>query len=151
MPNSRPDRVYREIGSQTGYWIAGVAALVVVLIFASFAFGFWSKTTAEERGSTDQREQTIANGTYRIANYDRFFNQCAAVEAKEAQITRARRDLPPNPDVIDRDNLSALENSRSELITQYNADSSKEDTAAAFKSSRLPYKLDENGVTQCAG
>ena len=91
----------------------------------------------------------------RIANYNMFFDLCAAVQKKEDAIDilmannsmeEAKRDLA----------ITANQTQRANMIAEYNAAASKDYTAARFKSSDLPYALPRgvyNGETRtaCAG
>lgn len=147
-----PGKVHSEIGKSVGYGIAAVGGLIVVAIFAAYALGFFSDTTAERRGATDQQEQTVGDGTYRIARYDAFFDRCEAVVTAEGQITLLEQSPSSDPTqrFYDEQNLRALRANRLSLISQYNADAAKEGTVAQFRSSNLPHRIDPNGTTTCA-
>lgn len=141
----------------TGIALVVVGSLVglVLLIVGVYAIRW---VTAEPRGALDQREKTIADGDYRIANYDYFFNLCGNIQAAEDKIlnTEARPVSSEDSnsgftqgqkDAI----LLALTNTRSELIRDYNASATKEDTAGHFRSSNLPYQIDPTQeATTCA-
>lgn len=143
-------RMHNERGAlNVGAGIAlGVLALVL-LVVGGFALRW---VTAEPRGALSQREKTIADGNYRIAAYDSFFDQCGAIQAKEDQIrqTEDRRIddksgsaggfTSTQKDAI----LLALKNSRAELVRSYNADAAKADTKANFLASSLPYQINVN-------
>lgn len=127
-----------------------VAVLVTVAVLAVagvgiFGFGWLQRTTAPFRGGTEQIEQIQGNGSYRIAQYDHFFDLCAAVQSSEASIDNliAERDAGTTTqrDTIIQASITALRNSRATLIAQYNADARKADTAGSFRSSDLPYQL----------
>ena len=135
--------------------IGGIVLLALVVVAV---FGIqW--VTAEPRGKLDQRERTVANGQYRIANYDSFFNLCGSIQAKEDQI-RNTEDRPTDnkngtaggfTESQKQSILLALENSRASLIRQYNADATKEGTAGQFRDSNLPYQINVNDKdTTCA-
>ena len=139
--------------------ILGAVALVVIIalsIMAIFGIGLFQRSTADFRGETGQIERIQADPDYRIASYDAFFDKCAAVQSKEAQIKNLERELEdtdPSTARTERlqSSITALRNSRAELITEYNADASKEDTRANFLASSLPYQLDTNNEeTPCA-
>jgi hypothetical protein len=119
----------------------------------AFGFGLFSAGTAEVRGETGVRERTVADGNYRIAAYDRFFDLCAAVQAKEDAITALeaqQADATGTSKARITDNLLALTTSRASLIRKYNADAAKEGTRGQFRASSLPYTLDPNRETTCA-
>jgi hypothetical protein len=138
-----------------------IAATVTVwLLVAGSLFGgvyfaaFYSKTTAETRGTTKMRENTKANGDFRQAAYQEFFNLCASVQTKENSITNLKKELDNKPPsgrvwVIDQ-SITALENARAEAINTYNA-KANEFHRQQFLDSRLPYRLDVNQEkTECA-
>lgn len=132
--------------------VLGVLGLVVLVVGGYFI----QYVTAEPRGKLDQREKTIANGDYRIAAYDSFYNLCGNIQAKEDAIKNTEERAttestesgfsPAQKDSI----LLALKNSRASLIRQYNADATKADTKANFLASDLPYQINPNGETVCA-
>lgn len=133
-----------------------VPVLLVALIFGSiYGVGWVKQITADFRGETEQKEQTIADGSYRIVAYEHFFDLCAAVQTAEDSIASLEAELdtePPQGRVTQINaSITALRNSRADLINQYNADAAKEDTRAAFHSSDLPYQLDnDTEETTCA-
>lgn len=126
----------------TGVWIAlGVVAVVVV------PFLIWGASVALAPlfGKGEAYKQT-EGADYRIANYERFKNDCNAIVATEGKIALAQ-------DMVDNEvkgkvdsfreqqlvtNLQALQNQRLEQVTQYNADASKNTTRAKFKDAGLP-------------
>ena len=137
---------------------AGIALSILVLallVVGGFALRW---VTAEPRGALSQREKIIADGNYRIAAYDSFFDQCGAIQAKEDQIRQtedrkiddksgsAGGFTSTQKDAI----LLALKNSRAEMVRSYNADAAKADTRANFLASSLPYQIDiDNYNTIC--
>lgn len=108
--------------------------------------------TAPFRGAVDEREQTVASGDYRIANKNHFYSMCSSVQSKEDSI----RNLENERENASEDrqgridtSLVALENSRAELIREYNADSANE-LREALRSDKLPESLDiDNYNTEC--
>lgn len=140
-----------------GTVVAGLAVvgLLLVALMWVFGFGFFARETAEFRGATGQRERTVADPGYRIAAYDRFFDLCAAVQAKEAAIANLQAEAATTTDAARAGQLAsaitAQRNTRAELITTYNADAAKEGTRAQFQASSLPYTLDAaQEATTCA-
>lgn len=128
--------------------VVGVGAIILALIIGAvgiFGFGWLSNSTANFRGNVAKRNLVEANGSYRIAAYDHFFDLCQQVQAKEASITNVQDELKtakdPQREVVLNASITALRNSRADLITQYNADSDKSYTEGQFKSSNLPYQL----------
>lgn len=128
-----------------------VLALVVGLIFGVAAFRGY---TAPFFGRMDAEVQ-IESAESRIANYNRFFDQCAAVQGYEHQIEVLQEQLDETP-ADDRDEINRLRQSiaglrgqRARAIAEYNADASKSYTAARFHASNLPYRLSVEGETRC--
>lgn len=144
----------RLTGKSLAALVAGFLVLILVTSMWIFGWGFFQRSTADYRGGTDATEQVQADGGYRIAKYEWFFDQCAAVQTKEGEIETAQAELDTKPDE-DRakqlnSNITALRNKRIELINEYNTESAKADTAANFKSSDLPFRLDkEDEETTC--
>lgn len=128
-----------------------IGLTLAVFLLAAIIFGIrW--VTADIRGAGDAREKTLADGAYRIAAYDKFYDDCAAVMALEAKILDAEDrpvDADAYPESVKNANVTALKNQRTELIAAYNADARKTDTKANFKASDLPFKLDPDEETTC--
>jgi hypothetical protein len=155
------NRDFVRDSTQFSLWaIIGGALLLIVVIalstMAIFGFGLFQRGTADFRGKTQQIEQTKANGSYRIASYEKFFDECAAVQDDEASITSLKEELSGNPKPSDsrigqiNASLTALRASRVEKINHYNADARKTATEGQFRASDLPYQLDKtNEETSC--
>lgn len=142
---------YREGFRFSGLAIVfGAVALVVVLILtamAVFGFGLFSKATANFRGSVQQANQTRGNGSFRIAAYDQFYNECAQIQKDEASIIGLKSKLSSDAkgsqqQSIDQTDYTAAVISRSQDIAQYNADARKTATEGAFRASDLPFQID---------
>lgn len=135
-------------------WSAIIVAAVVV--FAIYGVGAIKRWTADWRGETDVIEQTSADADYRIAKYNWFFDQCAAIQTKEDELAAAQTELEAtNPSDYRRQqlntNITAITSARAELINDYNTEARKEDTAANFRASDLPYQIDiDNEETTCS-
>ena len=135
----------------------GILAILVVigLSFGGIYVGGWIKrTTADWRGGTQQREQTVANADYRIASYDWYFDQCQSVVATERKIAlqddEIKHTKDANQKAVLRASVTALRNTREDLIAEYNANAMKEETFALFKSDDLPAQIDAtNKETRC--
>ncbi|MFJ4902823.1 hypothetical protein [Streptomyces sp. NPDC088727] len=129
-----------------------VTIIVVPLIYGAI-FGFrWF--TADIRGEADKREQTIANGAFRIATYEEFFDLCASVQSTEQKIKtlEGELDAKPSEDRAERlrTSISALKNIRADSIATYNSKAAQEHRTA-FQDAALPYRLDNTTQeTQCA-
>lgn len=139
-----------------GKWIAasiGAFVLVAALMVGGFAFNWF---TAEPRGALEAREQILGSGDFRIQAYDRFFNQCAAIQSDEGRIQSLQTELEttnPSPSRVGQINasLTAIRSSRLEKINEYNADAGRNYTVGQFRDSDLPYNIDPNneGPTEC--
>lgn len=126
--------------------LAGIVALVILVVIISVSVWAFKASTQEVRGQVNQGERTKANADYRIASYDRFFNLCAAVQAKEEAIKAVEQQdaTTPQQQTQKSANLTALRASRAALINQYNADAAKEGTRGQFQASTLPHTLNLN-------
>lgn len=129
--------------------VAGLVALFVLSV------GWWGfrVLTADVKGAGDQVVKTKGNADYRIAAYDKFYDLCGSVQAKEDQIGIQTDLLATSPESDAqrlRTNIAALKNSRASLIRTYNADASKAGTRGDFLASDLPYSLTVDGETTCA-
>lgn len=131
--------------------VAGVLGILAVLILgamAVFGFGFFARTTAEFRGETEAREQTVADGGYRNASYEQFYDQCQAIVAIERKIARMQADTSL-PESQRATNVLAQQNIRDDLITEYNADAAKSATVGQFRADDLPHRIDPDQETTC--
>lgn len=126
----------------------GAIVLVVGLVLAGmavFGVGWFKRSTADFRGETAVTEKVLADGNYRIAAYEKFFDLCAAIQGKEATISELTLEMETAPEgraAEIRATLSALKASRAKQVAQYNADSRKEGTEGQFKASGLPHRID---------
>lgn len=130
-----------------GWSVAGIVAIIGIGIGFMFASGTFKKSTANWRGDVKATEQTQANGQYRIANYNHFFDMCASIQADEERIKNLEEAATDS--VKDQTTLTAVKNSRAEKITRYNADAAKEATMGQFRDSGLPYEIRQEGETEC--
>jgi hypothetical protein len=142
------------LGMTVGVFIA------VFVVVAGLAFGgvywaaFYSSTTADTRGTTEQREQNAASGAFRQATYEEFFNLCAAVQADEAKVENLKAEQlgTDDPSRAQRigTSITAVMNARAESIAEYNSKAAQKHREQ-FQDSDLPYRLDLNNMeTECA-
>ena len=132
-----------------GWVILGIIGLVLLVVLGSVFAWVW----APWKGKVEARNLTVGSGTYRIASYNAFFDQCGAIQSLEQQIQNTEN--APLSDAMNQSQkaaiLLALRNQHSEAIAQYNADAAKADTKAHFLSSHLPFHIDPNSeTTTCA-
>lgn len=135
--------------SGVGRLIGAVILFFVVIVGIILISGGASWLTAPFRGAVEQREIVQADGSYRIAAYEKFYDDCAAVQAVEDQLA-VMKENKSLPDVQRETNILALTNMRNTLIREYNADSRKADTIENFKASDLPYQLNLEETTTCS-
>jgi hypothetical protein len=135
-------------------FIVVIAALVGTFIALDLGSLIYQSKTASVRGSSNAEVQ-IESAASRIANYNKFFDLCAAVQAKEDAIDLLKANASMDDEKRDMA-ITANQTQRANLIAEYNAAASKDYTAARFKSSDLPFTLprgpyDGETRTGCAG
>lgn len=146
--------MFRLIGGSVAATI-GVFALVAALLFGGVYFAaFYSSTTADTRGKTAQRENTKANGAFRQAAYEEFFDLCASVQSSEDKVKNLQDELdnkpPADREWVLRQSVTALENTRAEAIRTYNSKATQFHREQ-FLDSDLPYRLSvAEEKTECA-
>lgn len=126
-------------------WVVGAvvffAAVGVVLTLVS---GGTSWVTAPFRGAVDAREQTVADGDYRNATYNHFFNLCTSVQAAEDSIENLEAEVEggvsSDREARIKQSITAQRNVRSEAIREYNA-AAQQETKDFMKDSSLPESL----------
>jgi hypothetical protein len=143
------------MGLAIRWWLMIVVTVIAIMLIGTFGFGWFQKSTADYRGGVRETEKVHADPNYRITHYDQFFNQCASIQTLTAQAQNAKADFDSALDPVSKRDarlrMIALRNQKISAINQYNADSAKEDTEANFKSSDLPYRIDQNAeVVTCA-
>lgn len=124
-----------------GGFIVGIIAMMFIGVYG---LGWFQKSTANFRGDVKVKESTRANGAYRIATYDHFFDLCSGVQSLEASVANEEAEMKTASDARKAQlaaTITAQYNRRAELINQYNADASKDYTQGQFRDSDLPYRL----------
>lgn len=129
----------------TGAVIGGLLGLVLII---GLTVGFqW--VSAPFRGAIDARETIQADGDFRIAAYETFFDRCANVQSHEGRIRSLEEELndpenPPSPSRESqiRSSLTAIRSQRSEDINFYNSEASRDWTVGQFRDEGLPHELD---------
>lgn len=138
-------------------WGIAIISVVTVLLFSTgvmFATGSIQKWTADWRGDVKAKEQTKANGAFRVSTYNDFWNLCSAVQSDEDAIRNAEEEIKLKETTADRKAklrqvITATKNTRAENVRDYNAKSQNE-YKAAFQDTDLPYTLNINNFnTEC--
>lgn len=131
-----------------------LASLGLIIGLAVLVGGGWAIRyyTAEVRGVVGAEEQ-IQSAPSRIANYNYFFDLCAAIQGHEASLGAQARQLDQVTTERERNrilaNIAGLEGQRARSIARYNQDARKEYTRGQFRDSQLPYQLSEGADTSC--
>lgn len=116
---------------------------VVVLIAVIYGVRYYS---AETVGKVEMEVNTT-DGRAQEFSYNRFFDQCAAIQGYEDAIASQRELLKTaQPDDFARinTNVGAITAERNRAIAQYNADARKIKTLARFKDNGLPDFIDSH-------
>lgn len=148
-PSPERTGMFRDVSKGVLALIGGTALVIVVgLLIGSmflFSFGFFSQKTANFRGETEKRNQIEANGAFRVATYNHFYDMCAQVQTAEQSVANLKEELLTTDDaqrkLVINASITALRNTRAEIINQYNVDSRKSYTEQQFKASDLPATL----------
>lgn len=140
-----------------GDTVTALKALGVVVAATLVVAGGWGLwwASADLRGATEARDQTLGSGDFRIAAYEHFFGLCSSVQSQEGRIEVLELELEDGPstarDEQVRASLSAVQAQRLELIAEYNQDARADYTRGQFRDGDLPYELDpDNEETTCA-
>lgn len=138
-------------------WGIAILAVVTILLFSTgvmFATGSIQKWTADWRGDVKAKEQTKANGAFRVGTYNDFWNLCSAVQSDEDSIRNAEEEMNAKETTADRKAklrqiITATKNTRAENVRDYNVKAQNE-YKAAFQDTDLPYALNINNYsTEC--
>lgn len=140
----------REGEPRFGSIIVTVLVTIVVLPLLIWA---GSVVLAPVFGKGDAYRKT-EGADYRIANYEHFKDSCNEIVALDGKIALAEDALDRESDgEVDSPreqqlatNIQALQNTRLELVTQYNSDASKSKTKAKFKDAGLPDQIDVSTI-----
>jgi len=126
---------------------------VLVLIVLSAGLLAWRYLTAEVSGRVNAEVQ-LESAPSRIANYESYFDQCAAIQGYEAALAAQRSSLAGlSGDDASRVKtvIAGISAQRSRAIAQYNVDVRKDYTKARFLDSGLPKAIDDKSEsTICA-
>lgn len=130
-----------------------IAAVFALGIGADLGLTWYRAQTAAFHGKAAAEVQ-IESAPSRIANYNSFYDQCAAIQGYEGAIKVQEANITLGMPNDDRSRIltviTGIKAQRSRAIAQYNADARKQYTAARFKASDLPFQLDDSGSkTSC--
>jgi hypothetical protein len=131
--------------------VLGLGAVTGLGIFAAHYDNWFSSQTAEPRGQKAVREDTQANGDFRRAAYEGFFELCSSAQSTQEQIETlkteketASEDRKANLDI----SISALNMKLSEVVNEYNTKANQY-TRGPFLDAKLPYPLNSKDTIQC--
>lgn len=141
------------LGLGIGIWIALLVLGTVGGIFGVYYDNWFSSVTAEQRGQKAVRENTQANGDFRQAAYEDFFQLCSSAQTKQESIQNLDDELAAGVTESRKEVIlaskTALRNSLSEVVNQYNT-KANEYTRAQFLDRSLPYPLNTKDDIKCA-
>ncbi len=125
--------------------VIGVILLMLAIMFVS---GTLSILTAPFRGEVEKNELVEADGSYRIAAYDQFYQLCSSVQSKNDQIKILKDEMAISTDEDRKKQLqsgiTANQNTKAELVNEYNSKAASEYTKGQMKDSDLPEQLNQN-------
>lgn len=125
----------------TGAIIVAIT-IAIGLSLGTLAYRYF---TAEVRGVVGAEEQ-IEGASSRIQRYQEFFNLCQSIQAKEDAIDNIKANATMSESGQGAA-ITANQNSRASLISEYNSKSSQSYTSARFKASDLPYRIERGPYT----
>jgi hypothetical protein len=122
--------------------VLGTVAVVLTLIFLP---GIISIATAPFRGEVEKHELVEADGSYRIAAYDQFYQLCSSIQSQNDTIKNLEDEMDSATDEQRKQQLqsgiTANKNTKAQLANEYNAKAASEYTRGQFKDSDLPYQI----------
>ena len=128
-------------------WSCGAAIFGVMVVIWLAVAGIWGLgvATAGIYGRGEAYKQ-IQSADFRIAAYEKFFNQYASIKTLEGQIDELTAQLAllePGTRSYDLtlSSLTGTKGLRHSAIQQYNADARKDWTEGQFRDNDLPYQI----------
>jgi hypothetical protein len=122
-----------------------VFGVIVVFLAIMFVSGLLSIATAPFRGEVEKHELVEADGSYRIAAYDQFYQLCSSIQSKNDQIKILKSEMDSSTDDARKAQLqsgiTANQNTKAELVNEYNSKAASEYTRGQFKDSDLPFEI----------
>lgn len=131
-----------------------LVAIAAALVAIDLSYTWYKSQTAEYHGKANAEVQ-IESAPSRMANYNSFYDQCAAIQGYESAIKVQESAITIGMPADDRSRtmtvIAGIQAQRGRAIAQYNADARKRYTAARFKASDLPFQIDDSthGKTSC--
>lgn len=145
---------FKILGMSVTAAVVALVALVGLAVGGVYLASWYSKTTANTRGETQQREANQGNGAFRQATYEQFFDLCQSVQSAEAKVDNLKTQAAQSTDEYEKQRLglsiTAVMNSRADAVTQYNK-LAAEKHRQQFLDSNLPYRLDLNNMETTCG
>lgn len=134
--------------------IVTIASVVGVIAIIGIAWAF-QYATADTRGAVAQQELVRADGAFRLAAYNHFFDLCTAIQGDEARIKALEEQAAFADTTVEKNRIRltvpAIKSSRNAKIAQYNNDAAKAGSVGIFRSNKLPYNINANDKeTLCA-
>lgn len=130
-----------------------IAAFILLILAVTFVSGSMSIITAPFRGEVEKNERIEADGDYRIAAYDQFYDMCTDAQSLQGQIENQEGQIAStsDPEVKERLQMGKLgmEQQLESVVNKYNNQSQQDYTKGQFKDSNLPYELDTEQEIEC--
>jgi hypothetical protein len=124
--------------------VLGIGLVFAALYGLTYAWTQFTMDTAERRGEASKQEQVEANGAYRVAQHDWFYNMCGDIKAKQQNV-----ELMEDSGYTKQE-IAANKAQLNEMVNDYNSKAANNYTAGQFKADELPYQIDaEKEVTSC--
>lgn len=130
-----------------------IAAFILLILAVTFVSGSMSIITAPFRGEVEKNEMIEADGDYRIAAYDNFYDMCTDAQSLQEQIENQEQAIELTDDPEQREKLMAgrlgMQQQLASVVNKYNNQSQQDYTRGQFKDSDLPYELDTEQEIEC--
>lgn len=121
-----------------------VVVVGVLLAVGSYGYKYVMAPVAGKANA----EWKIESADSRIAGYEKFFDQCAAIQGYESAIQVQQDGLLAATTPEDKSRIqtviAGIKAQRSRAIAQYNADARKTYTSGRFKDAGLPQQIDDS-------
>lgn len=143
----------KELAIKVFGWV--VIGIVSVVALVGIIWGI-TYATADTRGAIAQNELVRADGQFRLAAYNHFFDLCSSIQGDERRIVNLQAELDRGNLTPARANtlpgiITATMNSRDANVVKYNNDAQKSGAEGAFRSAKLPVYINPNELsTTCA-